>query len=194
MPALVAGKSPKSPFTKKECEEWFTKPTINPRTKRPINPSAPKGIYKDLEFQCKKYGIATESKTKTPSPKIKSKSPKTTKSKSPSSENKTPQEKYCRCLMHVRSKLHAKKQADIRPYAICTKSVVHKYKIPQPRFCDYDFKEFTIDELKAYAIEKKIDLASHAKQYNKSNKLTKSQLVSILVDYQASKQAKYNNK
>jgi hypothetical protein len=66
------------------------------------------------------------------------------------------QDKYCRCLMHVRPKKG-------NPYGICTKSVLHKYEVKRPPMCKYDYTAFTDEELKGYAQEKKIPLKSKSR-------------------------------
>tara|TARA_B110000238_G_scaffold182407_1_gene208150 strand:+ start:25 stop:336 length:312 start_codon:yes stop_codon:yes gene_type:complete len=64
--------------------------------------------------------------------------------------------KYCRCLIHVRSK-------KIRsPYAICTNSVfnLQNKKRSSKTKCgkNYNFKNFSVSELRLYAQEKNIKI------------------------------------
>lgn len=89
-----------------------------------------------------------------------------------------PRHKYCRCLMHVRVKTP-------KPYGICTKSVVWKYNIKQPRFCVYDFSTFTTAELLAYAQEKKINTTKP--------KINRQALIRLLHEYQETAALKYSN-
>ena len=67
----------------------------------------------------------------------------------------TRERRYCRCLMKVRSTL---KRGS--PYAICTNSVysIQGTKRSKVVKCSekYDFKKYTMKQLRAYAKEKKI--------------------------------------
>lgn len=119
-------KSPKekdAPFTAKECERWKQEPAKNPRTNRRINVDSKYGVFKKLQQQC----------TERPVLKI---------------ESRTVQQKYCDCLMHVRPKRV--------PYGICTKSVLHRKNaspVAHPKFCEYTFENYPVEELAAYARE-----------------------------------------
>jgi len=165
-------------FTKAECLKWFQDKTHNPRTGRPIKPDAPNGIYATLQRQCKDYEIG---KIK-PSPKKKDANAVVTKVK-PAPKKKTPPppplfnavatkgatrgvpaspvskstqsayDAYCRCIMKVRPTLKGKPY-EKAAYAICNKSVLKSKKIAsRPKFCDYDFQDFTAEQLLAYAQE-----------------------------------------
>jgi hypothetical protein len=79
-------------------------------------------------------------------------------------------DKYCRCLMKVRPK------AKGGPYGICTSSVLKKRGAKRPtKGCVYDFDEFRVTELRAYAKEKKIP---------RYGKLNKAELVRVLMEHQ----------
>jgi len=118
-------------FTALECKAWRENPLINPRTKRPISATAKNGVYKQLELQCKRANKRTNKKVVE------------------ADQVKHAQDKYCRCLMHVRPKAG-------NPYGICTSSVIQLHNVPRPKYCEYqDFSKFTKDELLAYAEEKK---------------------------------------
>ena len=93
---------------------------------------------------------------------------------------KTEREKrYCRCLMKVRSKL---KRGS--PYAICTNSVysIQGTKRRKVVKCSekYDFKKYTMKQLRAYAKEKKIPHSN----------MNKSNLIKKLDKYAKSKKSK----
>ena len=62
------------------------------------------------------------------------------------------EEKYCSCLMHVRSKTG-------NPYGICTKSVYGDVKRDKIVDCDvhYDYKKYSKNELEALGKEKKMN-------------------------------------
>ena len=67
--------------------------------------------------------------------------------------------RYCRCLIHVRSKTKS-------PYGICTNSVFNlqgkkKSKINCGK--NYNFNNFTANELRLYAKEKKINIRKNKK-------------------------------
>ena len=81
----------------------------------------------------------------------------------------TPREqKYCRCLVHVRTK-------KIKPYGICTNSVYNlkKQKRNKVISCskNYDFESFTVKELRLYANEKKIQTRKNKKLMKKKDLL-----------------------
>jgi hypothetical protein len=63
------------------------------------------------------------------------------------------EQKYCRCLVHVRS-------SKMSPYGICTNSVYNLQKKKRKRIVpcskNYDFNLFTVEEIRLYAKEKKI--------------------------------------
>jgi hypothetical protein len=63
------------------------------------------------------------------------------------------EQKYCNCLMHVRSK-----QGLTAPYGICTKSVYKNQKRTKRIDCDahYNFSKYKKNELVALSREKKI--------------------------------------
>lgn len=84
------------------------------------------------------------------------------------------EQRYCSCLMKVRPTLKRG-----TPYAICTNSVYSLQKTKRTKRVDcskkYDFKKYTLKQLKAYAKEKKIkpinlkkkDLVKKLKAYAK---------------------------
>jgi len=82
------------------------------------------------------------------------------------------EKKYCRCLVKVRGnskKLNRNKITN--PYGICTYSVYNLKGKKRNRIIgclkNLDFKQLTYNQLKAYAIEKKIF----------KNRMTKKQLI-----------------
>ena len=103
--------------------------------------------------------------------------------------------KYCSCLQKVRSEQYAKKpfaykktkkalrtgiKIDPRgevysEYAICNKSVYQSRKLKRDRVINcsksYDFNNFTLSELQAYALDKNMPITE------KSKNLTKKQLL-----------------
>ena len=95
------------------------------------------------------------------------------------------EDRYCRCLMKVRATLKRG-----TPYAICTNSVysLQKKKRTKRVECSkfYNFKKYSLKQLKAYAKEKKIkhsnlkknDLIKKLNEYaKKKNKSTKKRVV-----------------
>ena len=103
--------------------------------------------------------------------------------------------KYCSCLQKVRSEQYAKKPSaykrtkrslrkgtKINPrgeiyseYAICNKSVYQLRNLKRDRVINcsksYDFNNFTLSELQAYALDKNMPITE------KSKRLTKKQLL-----------------
>jgi hypothetical protein len=94
------------------------------------------------------------------------------------------EQRYCSCLMKVRPTLKRG-----TPYAICTNSVysLQKTKRTKRVACSkkYDFKKYTLKQLKAYAKEKKIkpinlkkkDLVIKLKAYAKKKVVKKKIIV-----------------
>jgi hypothetical protein len=80
------------------------------------------------------------------------------------------EQKYCRCLIHVRS-------SKLSPYGICTNSVYSLQKKKRKRVVpcskNYDFNSFTAEELRLYAKEKKIKTRKN-NRYIKKKKLIES--------------------
>ena len=78
------------------------------------------------------------------------------------------EKKYCRCLIYVRSKKNS-------PYGICTSSVYNKQKKKRTKTVKcgdiYNFKQFSLEELKLYAKEKKIKIT------NKKGYLSKKKII-----------------
>ena len=76
--------------------------------------------------------------------------------------------RYCRCLVHVRTK-------KIKPYGICTNSVynLQKKKRTKRVYCskNYNFDSFTVKELRHYAYEKKIKTRENNKLLKKKELL-----------------------
>ena len=81
-------------------------------------------------------------------------------------------QKYCRCLIHVRSKKVK------NPYGICTNSVynLQKKKRPKKTECgkNYNFDNFSVKELRLYTKEKNMKITKNNKY------LTKKQLAEKL--------------
>ena len=79
--------------------------------------------------------------------------------------------KYCRCLIHVRSKKIKS------PYAICTNSVFNIQKTKRPRKTEcgknYNFNNFSIKELRLYAQEKKIRIRKNNRNLTKKKIIKK---------------------
>ena len=86
------------------------------------------------------------------------------------------EEKYCSCLMKVRSK------KIINPYGICTQAVYGSQQSVRDKVVSctetYDFKKYNLTQLKLYCREKKI------KGYSKLNK---TKLIKMLEKYQNNK-------
>jgi hypothetical protein len=78
---------------------------------------------------------------------------KNTKQNLVTKSGSSPQDKYCRCLMHVRVPKSTHTKPFVNAYGICTKSVLHKYNVTRPEFCDYKLDDFTTEELLAYGFE-----------------------------------------
>lgn len=76
------------------------------------------------------------------------------------------EQKYCRCLIHVRSR-------KMSPYGICTNSVYNLQKKKRRRVVpcskNYDFSRFTAEELRLYAKEKKIRTRKNNRFITKKN-------------------------
>ena len=93
------------------------------------------------------------------------------------------EQKYCSCLMKVRSKKIP------NPYGICTNAIYKSRNKTRNKvvMCseNYNFKKYTLKMLKEYAKEKKI------KDYSKMNK---KNLLKILKQYQEKKILSLGNK
>ena len=76
------------------------------------------------------------------------------------------EQKYCRCLIHVRS-------SKLSPYGICTNSVYNLQKKKRKRIVpcskNYNFSRFTLEELRLYAKEKKIKTRKNSRYIKKKN-------------------------
>ena len=77
------------------------------------------------------------------------------------------EKKYCSCLIKVRSNLLYKNKSSnkiINPYGICTKSIYGSKNKKRDRVIrclnNYDFNKMTHNQLKGYALEKKIRFKS----------------------------------
>lgn len=75
------------------------------------------------------------------------------------------EKKYCSCLIKVRSNLLDKMSNKIiNPYGICTKSVYGSKNKKRDKVIrclnNYDFNKMTRNQLKGYALEKKIRFKS----------------------------------
>ena len=86
--------------------------------------------------------------------------------------------KYCSCLMKVRGKSYQKTKKITSPYAICTNSLYNREKKKRNKIvkCSkyYKFKNYSLQYLQAYALEKKIPIKSKSrKAYSKSILLKK---------------------
>ena len=79
--------------------------------------------------------------------------------------------KYCSCLMKVRGKSYQKTKKLISPYAICTNSIYNRHKKKRNKVVKctkyYKFKNYSLQYLQAYALEKKIPIKSKKKTYSK---------------------------
>lgn len=81
------------------------------------------------------------------------------------------EKKYCRCLIHVRSKKIK------NPYGICTNSVYNLQKKKRKKNIEcsknYDFDTFTLEELRLYAKEKNIPITKNNKYLSRKKLLGK---------------------
>jgi hypothetical protein len=82
------------------------------------------------------------------------------------------EERYCNCLMHVRSK-----KGISAPYGICTRSVYNQQGMKRSKMVDcdnhYKFSNYSKKELVALAEEKDIKIDKSANQTKIANKLQK---------------------
>lgn len=88
------------------------------------------------------------------------------------------EKKYCRCLVKVRgNSKELKKDKIISPYGICTKSVFfYKNKRRTRRVSclkNMDFNNLTFPQLKALAIEKKLNVRNRGRYISKKNIISK---------------------
>jgi hypothetical protein len=163
-PRAPRKKDSDSKISKKDCEVWVTNPRINPKTGRKIDPNSKTGAFVQYKKACASLLMNKPSEKKAASPahlekvtiQKEGRRKESKKEAEADARVKEIQDKYCRCLMHVRPKKG-------NPYGICTKSVLHKYEVKRPPMCKYDYTAFTDEELKGYAQEKKIPLKSKSR-------------------------------
>lgn len=141
----------KVPFTKAECLKWLEDKSRNPRTGRKINPDVKGGIYSELERQCNE-GTQSATKVLLSATQGATKGiPNSTKENQNAFQDSF--DAYCRCLMKVRPTIKGKSY-EKAVYAICNKSVLKSKKInTRPKYCDYNFEDFTDEQLLSFADE-----------------------------------------
>ena len=93
------------------------------------------------------------------------------------------QDRYCRCILHVAGKSYSGLQKKVNPYAVCTKSIYKGGKRGKMFTCadKYTFEDYETDELRGYAIFKKIQNAEN---------MNRDQLINILYKYVATMKGK----
>lgn len=172
-------------FTLAECIQWSANPFINPKTGRAISQTSKNGVYSKLEAACKAM-LANTGRAN--SIKTQSISKVSLVAKTPPSrvEDMEVHHKYCRCLMHVRSR-----ESKYNPYAICTSKVLHKYDTYRPKYCVYHFKTFTDAELKAYAREKKKHLMTKHQFDESGESFDRKKWIKVLEAYQKEEMAAF---
>jgi hypothetical protein len=88
------------------------------------------------------------------------------------------EQRYCSCLIKVRGKSkELKKNNIISPYGICTNSIYnfrHKKRTKRLGCLKYiDFNKLTFLQLKALAIEKKLNIRKKGRYISKKNMISK---------------------
>jgi hypothetical protein len=102
--------------------------------------------------------------------------------------------KYCSCIMAVRHKKYKSNNEDMNPYAICTNNVYLRRNKKKNRSLNcsinYDFDNYHMDYLKAYAKEKGVSVTyvnSEGKRVSYAKSTLISKLRKLIIDKKKSK-------